>query len=149
LNGLLNKETQGKVDATLTNLQATSNQIAVLFEKKSEDLASSITHAQQILANIDTLTAQNKTHMDSALGNLSKASKEIEVLTHNLNTTNKHLSQILAKINKGQGSLGKLVNDDGLYNNLESLSAGLDSLVKNINEDPGEYLKHMRLIEIF
>jgi len=45
--------------------------------------------------------------------------------------------------------LGKLVNDPQLYDNLESLSSEMNSLVKNINDNPRKYLKHMRLIEVF
>lgn len=149
LNGLLNKENKGKIDATLNNLQTTTAEISDLFKNKSTELEASITHAQRFLANIDTLSTQNKAQVDSALTRLNKASKQIEILSRNLNETNKKLNQILTKINNGQGTLGKMVNDTTLYYNLESLSAGLDSLIKNINENPGKYLKHMRLIEVF
>lgn len=149
LNGLLNKETKGKIDATLTNLQQTTNEISALFENKSEELQSSITHAQHFLANIDTLTSKNEAQIDSTLKRLNKASKQIAILSRNLNKTNTQLTQILTKINEGRGTLGKLVNDSTLYNNFENLSAELTSLIKNINENPGKYLKHMRLIEVF
>ncbi|HEX6983319.1 MAG TPA: MlaD family protein [Balneolaceae bacterium] len=149
LNNLLDKEAKGKIQSTLTNLQKTTNEISILFKNKSQELQSSITHAQRFLANIDTLTMRNESRVDSALIRLNEASKQIEILSRNLNKTNTQLTQILAKINEGQGTLGKLVNDPTLYNNFESLSAELNTLIKNINENPGKYLKHMRLIEVF
>jgi hypothetical protein len=42
-----------------------------------------------------------------------------------------------------------MVNDPSLYNNLDELTNELNELVKGINEDPGRYLKHMNLIEVF
>ncbi|HET6527182.1 MAG TPA: MCE family protein, partial [Balneolaceae bacterium] len=149
LNSLLDKEAKGKIEATLTNLQQTTDQISLLFKSKSEELQSSITHAQRFLANIDTLTSTNEAQIDSTLRHLNKASKEIAILSSNLNKTNTQLTQILTKINEGQGTLGKLVNDSTLYNNFENLSAELTALIKNINENPGKYLKHMHLIEVF
>lgn len=149
LNSLLDKEAKGKVEATLTNLQRTTNEVATLFRNKSSELESSINHAQQFLATIDTLSMRNESKVDSILTRLNKASKQVRILSQNLNQTNSQLTQILIKVNKGEGSLGKLVNDPALYENLENFSAEMNSLIKNINENPEKYLKHMRLIEVF
>jgi hypothetical protein len=59
------------------------------------------------------------------------------------------LNDILGKINEGTGTFGKMVNDESLYTNLDSLSFNLNELVKNIQKDPKKYLKHMRLVEVF
>ena len=49
-------------------------------------------------------------------------------------------SQIMDKINSGEGSIGMLVNNDSLYNNLDAVAADLDKLVKDINEHPKKYV---------
>lgn len=149
LNTMVDEEAQGKIDTTLTNLQRSTDEVATLFRNKRSDLERSITHAQQFLANMDTVSARNKSRIDSVLTGLDRSLTELEILSHELTQTNRELHKMLVKINKGEGSLGKLVNDPGLYDNLESLSGEMDLLIKNINEDPGKYLKHMRLIEIF
>ncbi|NGM90782.1 MCE family protein, partial [Parapusillimonas sp. SGNA-6] len=48
---------------------------------------------------------------------------------------------ITDKISRGEGSLGLLVHDDKLYNNLSSASAELDALVSDLKTNPGKYLK--------
>jgi len=149
LNTMLDDTTKGRVDSVLMNLKNTSEQISTLFKNKRGDIESSIEHAQQFLANVDTVSARNKTRVDSVMDGLDKTLDELETLSRDLNATNSELNQILVKINEGQGSLGKMVNDPSLYNNLESLSSEMNSLVKNINENPRKYLKHMRLIEVF
>ena len=149
LNTMLDDSAKGKVDSVLTNLKATSTEISTLLKNKRTDIESSIEHAQQFLANIDTVSARNKSRIDSVLAGLDTSLTEFEALSRDLNETNSQLNKILTKINNGEGSLGKMVNDPALYNNLESLSAEMSTLVKNINENPRKYLKHMRLIEVF
>ena len=42
-----------------------------------------------------------------------------------------------------------MLNDPSLYNNVDSLTYNLNNLILNFQENPSEYLKYMRLIEIF
>jgi len=149
LNTMLDDDAKGRVDSVLMNMAKTSNEISDLFEKRRSDIEASITHARQFLANVDTVGARNKSRIDSVLAGLDRSLSEFEDLSQDLNETNSELNQILTKINNGEGSLGKMLNDPSLYDNLESLSAEMNSLVKNINENPRKYLKHMRLIEVF
>ncbi|MCW9707003.1 MlaD family protein [Fodinibius salsisoli] len=149
LNHMFDEEAQGRIDTTLTNLQSSTEEVTTMLRNKRSDLEKSIGHAQQFLANMDTVSARNKTRIDSVMVGLDRSIGELEILSRDLTKTNRQLQQILTKVNNGEGSLGKLVNDPGLYDNLESLSGEMDLLIKNINEDPGKYLKHMRLIEVF
>ena len=48
---------------------------------------------------------------------------------------------LVEKINKGEGSMGMIINDKALYNNLENSSSSLDSLLKDFKENPGRYIQ--------
>jgi phospholipid/cholesterol/gamma-HCH transport system substrate-binding protein len=50
-------------------------------------------------------------------------------------------------MNKGEGTLGKLANDQSLYNNLDSLAVNMSNLLKNMQEEPRRYTRG--LIKIF
>lgn len=51
------------------------------------------------------------------------------------------ISSVLAKIDSGEGTVGLLVNDPGLYQDLRSAAQSLSSLTADIQQNPGRYLK--------
>jgi ABC-type transporter Mla subunit MlaD len=108
-----------------------------------------IMEAKNTMQNLDDISSENKEKLNSMITNLEATSAELETLSAGLNETNLTLNEVLTKINNGEGTLGKMVNDPSLYNNIDSLSVNINQLIKSINEDPGKYLKHMRLIEVF
>ena len=57
-----------------------------------------------------------------------------------INTSLEALSATLNKINKGNGNLGLLINDDKLYYNLEKSTKSLDSLINDIKANPKRYI---------
>lgn len=149
LNKVLTEENRGKVNQTLSNLETTSNEISGLIERKRGELESSIDNLNSVLATLDTLSAGNKERVDTVMARLDRSLEEFERLSGDLSETSDRLNTILGKIDTGEGTLGKLVNDTSLYNHYDSLAVELKTLIKNINENPNKYLKHMRLIEVF
>src|SRR5690606_11127995 len=69
------------------------------------------------------------------------AAMEIKSTVDNANQAMADVQAVTDKINRGEGSLGLLVNDDQLYNNLNSASAELDELIRDLKTNPGKYLK--------
>jgi phospholipid/cholesterol/gamma-HCH transport system substrate-binding protein len=47
---------------------------------------------------------------------------------------------VLSSINRGEGSLGKLIQDDALYNNLEASTKEVELLIKDLKEHPKRYV---------
>lgn len=149
LNETLSDQNQEKISDILSNLKSTSESLNNLIDSKQKDLSSMIGSAKNTLANLDDLSSENKEKLTSMINNLEATSSELELLSSELNKTSASLNQVLLKINNGEGTLGKMINDPSLYNNLDSLTGNLNTLIKNIEKDPGRYLKHMRLVEIF
>lgn len=149
LNETLTEENKDNVAGILSNLEATTQSLNQLLKNKQQDLDSMIGSAKSTLENLDDLSSENKEKLASMINNLEATSTELESLSKELNETSSSLNQVIKKINEGEGSLGLMINDPSLYNNLDSLSKNLNTLIKNIEENPGRYLKHMRLVEIF
>lgn len=149
LNNVISQENQSMIDDVLADLKTTTGEISGMMKEKRGELESSIDHAHRFFANLDTVSTNNKSRIDSVMAGLERSLKRVDQLSSELEQTGSTLNEILRKVKNGDGTLGQLVNNPSLYNNLDSLSAEMKRLMKNINEDPRKYLKHMRLIEVF
>jgi phospholipid/cholesterol/gamma-HCH transport system substrate-binding protein len=101
-----------------------------------------------IFSKVETITttlAANSENISAAIKNFSAISDTLAKahLAQTIESANSALasvSNVMDKINKGEGSAGMLVKDDKLYKNLSSASASLDSLVKDMEVNPWRYI---------
>jgi phospholipid/cholesterol/gamma-HCH transport system substrate-binding protein len=64
-------------------------------------------------------------------------------ISKSLNQLNKNmdeLSILMNDVNKGKGSLGKLMKDEELYNKLNATANSADLLLKDMKENPKRYV---------
>jgi len=136
------KSSLRSISISLKNVEKITTDVEGLMGSERERLArimqnlESITHnfknngdkINQIMANLDHLSSDlSKTEIKATVDNAYQAMKDVQEITD--------------KINKGEGSLGLLLNDDKLYDNLSRTSASLDELVQDLKTNPGKYLK--------
>jgi phospholipid/cholesterol/gamma-HCH transport system substrate-binding protein len=101
-----------------------------------------------LIANLESITLNLKQHNEklaSAMDNIeaitdSIARSELKETINNANRTLEQTRQIMEKINQGEGTLGMLVNNDSLYQNLTALAGELDLLLKDLQENPKKYV---------
>jgi len=149
LNATLDDETRTSVDQTLKNADETMKILSETLDNNQRDIDNAIKSASRTMMQLDTLTTDNRPRVDSLLASLEENVSELHKVRTELEEATTNLNQILDKVNRGEGTMGKLVNDPSLYENLDQLTKEMNTLVKGINEDPGRYLKHMSIIEVF
>jgi len=79
---------------------------------------------------------------------LSKASNRLEGLTNKMDQSMTSVQSLLAKIENEEGSVGKVIASDDLYNDLRHLTAELDTLVQDLKKRPQKYL-NLGFIKVF
>ena len=108
---------------------------------------------QAVLKDIEQLSGTLESFAGDSLGGAATGLKEVlDRLSMNLDlleTTTNELNTLLTSINNGQGTLGKLVTDDSLYVEAHAASAALRRILENFEEDPSQYLRHLKLIDFF
>jgi phospholipid/cholesterol/gamma-HCH transport system substrate-binding protein len=149
LNNTLDDDSRQSIGNAIQNIETTTNAISQVLSSRQKELEEAISSASNMMAQLDTLATDNRPQADSLMANLKASSEELKKISTQLDQTVDQLNQILAKINNGDGTMGRLVNDPSLYENADSLSIELRNLIKGINENPGRYLRHMSLIEVF
>ena len=84
--------------------------------------------------------------VDSMLGsgtgaNIDSISKNLARLTDHLGHTTSALDTLLSRMNRGQGTLGKMASDTMMYHDLHELSVALTGLLTDLKEHPDKYVK--------
>jgi phospholipid/cholesterol/gamma-HCH transport system substrate-binding protein len=121
------RKTIASTNTLVTNL----NDVATA---QSRALTSTMASLRRTLNAIDSAT------VDSTIHSLSSASKSLASLTRNLDSSSVRVNALLAKADSGKGTIGLLMNDPGVYNNLRALLARLDSLTADLKANPKKYL---------
>ncbi len=148
VDDVLNDETQKNLRVgfrslaeTLENFRKTSVKIDDLVGKQGERIDHIFAHVESITRNFrDNNTVLTKTLKNMEQISDSLASSQIKSTVYNANKALADLDITLRKINSGEGSLGLLVNDKKLYNNLESSAKSLDSLLVDMKTHPKRYV---------
>jgi len=129
---------------TLSGKQTISNINALLnsWNKTSQNLNMLITgNLNKAIVNFKEIGEQNKQPIHTLLDTLSGNASEIAGTIRNLQKVTTKLDAILDKIQSGDGTLGKLSNNDSLYQHLDHTIQHLDSLVIDIKKNPKRYLE--------
>lgn len=144
----LNKETKDNIDNSLQNMQRTLtsyNRVVKKLETVIEDNSETI---DSLLYNVNHITKNIKEDdekIDNILTNFSQFSDTLKEsnLKQTLATTERSLNsfnQTLEEVNQGKGSIGKLLKEPGLYNNMDSATYNLNRLIEDIERNPGRYI---------
>ncbi len=149
LNETFNPENRESIGRSIGHIETTSRSVSEMLENRQQELEETISSANRVMAQLDTLAASNRPRIDSTMASIERSMADFENLTRQFDQTAGRLDELLMKINEGEGSVGRMMNDPSLYQNVDSLTVELRNLIEQINENPGRYLRHMRLIEIF
>jgi len=140
-SAVLDPNTQGNLQNIITNLSSTTKQIERLMSTQSSALASTI-------GNIETVTgtfARNSGKIDSTLNNLEKttanlAEADIQQTLQSVTQTMSKLEETINTINSKKGSVGMLLNDRQLYDELRMTNRSLTTLLDDIRVNPRRYV---------
>ena len=149
VNTALDAEFQRDFKSSLRSISVSLNNMEKITNEVEGLMGSERLRLSKIMMNLESITNNFKNNNDkinSILANLDNLSSdlsktEIKATIDNANKAMLEVQGITSKINNGEGSLGLLINDDKLYKNLDNASKGLDSLIQDVKERPGRYIR--------
>lgn len=151
---------QHKVEGAVSNADSLLVRVnEVLDDQTREDLRQTVAGLNRLVAsfessaeNLNLLLENNKEQLDRSLKNVDKITSNFSKLSDtllqadlsgtlsNFQLTVERLNGILAKIEQGEGSLGKLHQDETLYDNLAEASRELELLLQDFRLNPKRYV---------
>ena len=84
------------------------------------------------IAMLSELLAYNRDNIDLTIKNIKEFTEAIN--SKGIGNTFNNLESITAKINRGQGTLGKLINDKGMHSNTDSLIKDMRDAIEDTRE---------------
>lgn len=148
VNGVFDPNTKNNIQGTMANLNRTTAALAVSSASLQTLLNTQTGALAKTLDNVNSFTgglANNNEKIDRTLTNLeattAKFSRlEVEQTLTALNNTVTELKNTIANVNSDKGTLGLLLNDTKLYNNLNATSNKLNLLLDDFRTNPKRYV---------
>jgi phospholipid/cholesterol/gamma-HCH transport system substrate-binding protein len=116
-----------ELETTISSFKNTSISINKLVSDNQDKLTTTLTNVEDLSGNLLNIT-------DSiAKSNLTKTINDLQSTVGNFD-------KILSSIENGEGSIGKLLKDEGLYTNLEGAAEQMEALLQDMKLNPKRYV---------
>lgn len=152
-----------KITTLVENFNATLKSLNALVDNNNKSITEALAHLNSItagldgaigkdkqqladiVASIDKFTkalSENSAHIDSIMTNVDSVTSALAEKNagESLGESLAELNSVLAKINGGEGTVGRLMYDEELYANLTQASANLSALLADLKEHPKRYV---------
>ena len=134
VNDVLDDKTRGELKLTITNLSATVGEFRGAARNINGLLSDNKEKFDRTLSNLDT-TSENFARLSDSL-----AQVEVGQMVADLESVLNRFNGIATSIESGEGSVGKLLKDEELYDNLAGASKQLEELLQDMKLNPKRYV---------
>ncbi len=151
-NILLDPERDKSIKSSLAGVHDLTIELQKTLKRESVQLNRVMANMDSLVGNVKDLSETERTKVSNTLDNLESTSGRLSAMLDELQTTTTALDNILTRIDRGEGTIGKLLQDERLYDDavrvagkMDRLMTSLDELVVDLKSNPGRYVT----VEIF
>ncbi|WP_343665333.1 MlaD family protein [Chryseobacterium mucoviscidosis] len=140
-NQLVDAQNRQEIKLLLANLNRTVAALQTTAGSVNSLVGHNDPKLQKVLDDASLTMQSGKVTLDK-YGNLAESidTKKLNATIANLDATVGQLNNVVSGIDRGEGSLGKIMKDDQLYNNLNAASNNLNSLIEDLKAHPKKYV---------
>ncbi len=136
---LLSQRTAEDIHRTLVAVERTLGVISKIGEGPTvAETQQTLQAVQRLAVRLDSTFA--KPDFRKSLDQLDEVAQGLKEMTDGLSQATTALGSILAKIDRGEGVIGKAVNDSTLHGDLHDVLVSLRKLLDDMRERPGRYV---------
>jgi phospholipid/cholesterol/gamma-HCH transport system substrate-binding protein len=134
-------KTKDNIKGIVENLNNSTASLQKLLNTENGALAKTLDNANSFTGNLKNNNDKINhvmANLETTTTNLSKL--DLQKTLNNLDVTVNDLKSVIGKVNSDTGTLGKLINNDHLYNNLTSTSNKINLLLDDVRVHPKRYI---------
>jgi len=148
VNTILNPDFQKNVNRSFASIAKTLETLEITSKTVDGAVSIQAKRIDNILANAESISTNlknNNEKITAIMNNMNNVTDQLAKANfkETLDNANKAVADLqttVAKINNGAGSLGMLLNDEKLYNNLNNAASNLDKLMVDLQANPKRYV---------
>ncbi|MEW6685351.1 MAG: MlaD family protein [Candidatus Edwardsbacteria bacterium] len=123
---LVNEEITTEIKEGLKDLRTFTKELQEITKRNKKDLEIIVSNFKETSITLNKMVGPNRKNIESAIEHLSSVSARLDSIT--------------AQIQKGEGTVGQLMKDKELYEEIKKTTKDIDELVKDIKTNPKKYI---------
>jgi len=144
LNNTFDSKTQQDIKSSLHQIQ----RVSAAIDRNTAHLEATMVSMDELSANLNQILTERKSKVETSIDNIYAVSTKLDGLTANMTNSLNSVKRLLAKIENEEGTVGKVIARDEIYNDFRHLTAELDTLVQDLKKHPQKYL-NLGFIKVF
>ena len=126
---------------TLANLETSTQHLSQILSSNEPKLNEMVTKLNRFSTTLDNASPQLNAMIEN-LNNISDsvAQSNIKALFMDAQQAVSNINHVTDKLERGEGSVGQLMNNDSLYKNINKAVESLDNLINDLKAHPGRYI---------
>jgi phospholipid/cholesterol/gamma-HCH transport system substrate-binding protein len=134
VNEMLDEETIGNIKKTVAHTEAVSGDLEYVISTSKGDIISTMSNLKSTSIRLERLVARNEASLNATLDNVT-------VISENAAGISEDLESITGRLERGEGTAGKILADEALYDEVLDTTTEAKGLIQDIKERPTRYIK--------
>ena len=134
---------------TLQALRRTMEDVESITEAEKASVRQLLQNLEAVSGDLRDFTGSRGDSLSLAVDRLNRSLTRLDQGLASFERTTATLDTLTTKLNDGEGTIGRLINDPSLYNQADSAAARTNRLLLDFQENPGRYLEDMTLVKVF
>jgi len=140
---VINRKLADDLHATMSSIRRLANTLNEKFPSTSAEAEKTLASVRRLSERLDSTLANPA--IKSSVTRMDSITQSLTGMTAQFTTTGARLDTLLLNLNKGQGTLGKLATDSGLYLDAQAATQSLKALLDTIKAKPGKLVVQVKV----
>jgi phospholipid/cholesterol/gamma-HCH transport system substrate-binding protein len=148
VNTTFDQPMRSRIQGIVGNLANSSSSLEKVIRVDGDQFSQAIGDFRQFsrdlstfARNLDSIALTQRENVSSSMTSLKNVAREVDKISAKMETATDALNLVLTRLKRGEGTLGKLIQDERLYNDIDSLTVNLSLLARDLRENPGRYVR--------